>query len=167
MSRRLVCLFLLAAAASAGPARAALGETLGDLQKRFGRPDPQLNQHAPKNVAHWSIETMQSERLIYTVTFNAKGRSIAEGLKPVRRAVLTDEFAEQFVQSQLAIHGNTAALRQPKPGEKFTFAKQEFTCAANEAIWVDEASDFMIVWVRGPKGHVLAVRAEMLAAPAP
>jgi len=167
VSSRFASVLFLAAALATNPARAALGEMLGDLQKRFGRPDPQLNQHAAKNVAHWSIETMQSERLVYTVTFNPKGRSIAEGLKPVRRAVLTDEFAEQFVQSQLAVHGNTAAMRQPKSGEKFTFAKQEFTCGANEVIWVDEASDFMIVWVRDPKGHVLAVRAEMLATPAP
>lgn len=165
MSRPLFGLFL-ALALAGGPVRAALGETLGDLQKRFGRPDPQLNARTAKNVAHWSIETMQSERLVYTVTFNARGRSIAEGLKPVRRAVLTDELAERFVQSQLAIHRSAATPRQPQPGEKFTFAKQEFTCAANERIWVDEAGDFMIVWVRGPKGHVLAVRAEMLAPPA-
>ncbi len=167
MRSRLLATLFLAAAVSTSPARAALGETLGDLQKRFGRPDPQLNQHAPKNVAHWSIETMQSERLIYTVTFNPKGRSIAEGLKPVRRAILTDDLAQQFVDTQLALHAKAATTRQPQPGEKFTFAKQEFTCAANEAVWVDEASDFMIVWVRDPKGHVLAVRAEMLATPAP
>ncbi|MFZ5496993.1 MAG: hypothetical protein ACOZE5_16870 [Verrucomicrobiota bacterium] len=167
MSRRrsrLLCLLLLAGLVAA-PARAALGETLAEIQRRFGRPDPMLQQPSQKNVTVWAIETMQSERLIYTVTFGAKGHSIAEGLKPVRRAVLTGDFAQQFVDSQLAIHAG-ATPRIPQPGEKYTFGGQEFTCGANEAVWVDEARDFLIVWLKGAKGHVLAVRAEMLR-PAP
>jgi hypothetical protein len=162
VSRRLpillACLLL-----SAVSARAALGETLADLRKRFGPPDPQ-QPYAPKNVAHWSIETEQSERLIYTVTFNAKGFSIAEGLKPMGRAVLVEPIAQSFVDSQFALHREANTTRQPKPGEKYRFAGQEFVCAANEAVWVDETNDFMIVWVKGKQALVMAVRAEMLAA---
>lgn len=168
VTNRLLSLFaclLLSAVAS----RAALGEAQAEIQKRFGRPDPWLQQGSQKNVVIWAIETPQSERLIYTVTFNAKGHSIAEGLKPVRRAVLTDALAQQFVDNQLAVHPDADAPRTPKPGEKYTFAGQEFVCAANEAVWVDEAHDFLVVWVKDPKGkgHVLAVRAEMLRAAVP
>lgn len=157
----LACLLL-----SLPNAQAALGETLADLRKRFGPPEPQPHQ-VQKNVVHWSIETEQSERLIYTVTFNAKGQSMAEGLKPVGRAVLAEPLAQSFVDSQFAMHRGAASTRTPKPGEKYRFAGQEFTCAANEAVWVDETHDFMIVWAKDPKGKglVLAVRAEMLAAP--
>ncbi|RXK53668.1 hypothetical protein ESB00_18445 [Oleiharenicola lentus] len=152
---------------SAVSTRAALGETLADLRKRFGPPEP-LQPHAAKNVSHWSIETEQSERLIYTVTFNAKGFSIAEGLKPVGRAVLAEALAQSFVDSQFALHRNATSTRTPKPGEKYRFAGQDFVCAPNEAVWVDETHDFMIVWAKDPKGKglVMAVRAEMLA-PAP
>jgi hypothetical protein len=145
--------------------QAALGEKLSDLQRRFGRPDPMLQQQ--KNVTVWAIETAQSERLIYTVTFNAKGFSIAEGLKPAGRAILAEQIAQSFVDSQFAMHRDAASTRMPKPGEKYRFAGQEFVCAANEAVWVDETHDFMVVWVKDPKGKglVMAVRAEMLAAP--
>jgi hypothetical protein len=145
-------------------ARAALGETEGEIARRFGRPDPLLQQGSQKNVTLWAIETPQSERLAYTVTFNAKGRSMGEGLKPVRRAVLTNDYAQSFVDSQLAMHPTATpeSTRQPKPGEKYTFASQEFACGADEKVWVDITHDFLIVWVQGPKGHVLAVRAEML-----
>ena len=155
----LTCLLLTAAPA----AHAALGETQPEIQKRFGRPDPWLQQGSQKHVVLWAIETPQSERLVYTVTFNPKGHSMAEGLKPVRRAILTTAFAQQFVDSQLAVHPGATA-RTPQPGEKYTFAGQEFVCGANEAVWVDEAADFLIVWVKDPKGkgHVLAVRSEML-----
>ncbi len=165
VSRRLPILFAcLLSSAVAG--RAALGETLAELRQRFGPPEP-LQPYAQKNVSHWSIETEQSERLIYTVTFNAKGLSIAEGLKPVGRAVLVEPIAQSFVDSQFALHRGATSTRMPKPGEKYRFAGQEFVCAANEAVWVDETHDFMIVWAKDPKGKglVMAVRAEMLAAP--
>lgn len=162
--RRLLPTLLASLLLAAAPGRAALGETASEIQRRFGRPDPLLQQGLQRNVILWSIETPQSERLVYTVTFNGKGRSMAEGLKPVRRAVLTDDYAQNFIDSQLALHpqATDTTTRQPKPGEKYTFAGQEFTCAANEAVWVDPANDFLIVWVRDPKGHVLAVRSEML-----
>jgi hypothetical protein len=160
LSTVLSCLVLAASPA----AHAALGETESEIARRFGRPDPLLQQGSQRNVTLWAIETPQSERLVYTVTFNAKGHSMGEGLKPVRRAVLTNDYAQSFVDSQLAMHPTATpeSTLQPKPGEKYTFAGQEFACAANEKVWVDAAHDFLIVWVQGPKGHVLAVRAEML-----
>lgn len=156
---------LLACLLTACPpaARAALGETQAEIQRRFGRPDPWLQHGLQKNVMIWAIETPQSERLVYTVTFNAKGHSMAEGLKPVGRAMLTDNYAQSFVDNQLAMHPEAKDTPRLKPGDKFTFGGQAFTCGANEAVWVDEKADFMIVWSQGPKGHVLAVRREMLA----
>ena len=159
---RFLTLLLLAAGMATIPARAVLGETASDLQKRFGRPDPTLQQGLHKQVIIWAIETPQGERLIYTVTFNSKGISIAEGIKPGRRAVLTDALAQNFVENQLAVRRDETTTQQPRPGEKYKFAGQEFTRAANEEVWVDEASDFMIVRVKGKEPLVMAVRAEML-----
>lgn len=143
------------------PARAILGESLDSLQKRFGKQDQQIRPQ--KNVAMWSLESDDSERLVYTVTFDAKGHSMAEGLKPVKAIPLPRDAAEAFVASQLAPYHGAASTRAVKPGEKYTFAKQEFTCAANEKVFVDEVNDFMIVWVQGKPGMVMAVRAAMVA----
>lgn len=158
---RLVTLLLLAAGLAAAPARAALGESLAALQKRFGRPEPQVQRQ--KNVAIWSIESAPTERLIYTVTFNDQGHSIAEGLKPSRSAILTDDYALSFVQDQLAAQRDTHAMLTPKPGEAYFFAGQRFTCGPAERVWVDPTADFLIVWSKGPQAYVMAVRAEMLA----
>lgn len=155
-------LWLLCAglAVGAGPAQAILGEDLGTLTKRFGRQDQQVRPQ--KNVAMWSLETEDSERLVYTVTFDAKGRSIGEGIKPVKMIPIPNDAAEAFVASQLAPYGDVE-IRRVKPGEKYTFAGQEFSCAANEVVYVDEAKDLMVVWVQGKPGMVMAVRAAMLA----
>ncbi len=144
------------------PARlpAGLGETLDDLKKRFGPPERQ--EHPQKGTEMWFIETEMSHRLVYTVTFDPKGRSIAEGLKPVRRANLTAGHAQDFIDSQLAMHPGTGTTRAVKPGEKYTFAKQEFVCAEHEAVLVDETQDFMIIWNKSSQPLVMAVRAEML-----
>lgn len=162
---RLRPFLLLAALAATVPARAVLGEAQADIVKRFGRPDPNLQQGAAKNVIVWAIETRTDDRIAYTVTFNARGQSIAEGLKPIRRAVLTERLAQDFVDDQLSIRKDEAGTRQPKPGERYTFAKQEFTCGPNEAVWVDEAADLMILWIKGPQPLVMGVRAEMLQKP--
>lgn len=143
------------------PAWAVLGETRDALQKRFGRPDPQVRPQ--KNVTMWSIETDASERLLYTVTFDEQGRSIGEGLKPVRSARLAEKVARAFIDSQLAPYAGAESMRVVKPGEKYVFAGQEFTCAANEEVWVDVANDVMVVWLRGRESYVMAVRAAMLA----
>ena len=160
MSPRAACLLLLALPLAAVPARAGLGETLDDLKKRFGPP---FKQDQPqKGMEMWFIETENSQRLVYTVTFNAEGRSIAEGLKPVRRAVMTTKHAQDFIDSQLAMHKAAGSTRTVKPGERYTFARQVFTCNSHEAVFVDEAQDFMIVWNKGNDPLVMAVRAEML-----
>jgi hypothetical protein len=164
-SARLALLLVVAGLMAAAPARAVIGETLAEIQKRFGRPDPELQQGSKRNVVVWAIETRQDDRIAYTVTFNGQGRSIAEGLKPIRRALLTDDLAQNFVEDQLAIRASAASTRTPKPGEKYIFAQQEFTCGANEAVWVDETADLMIVWVKGRQPLVMAVRAEMLRKP--
>lgn len=160
MSLRAVRLLLLALPLLAAPARAALGESLDDLKKRFGPPE--RPEHAQKNVELWFIETEMSHRLAYTVTFDARGRSIAEGLRPVRRAVMTAKHAQNFIDSQLAMHREAGSTRAVKPGEKYAFAGQVFTCAEHEVVLVDETQDFMIVWNRSSQPLVMAVRAEML-----
>jgi len=153
--------FLALACVAPGPAWAVLGETRDALQKRFGRPDPQLRPQ--KNVTMWSIETDASERLLYTVTFDEQGRSIGEGLKPVRNARLVEKVARAFIDSQLAPYAGSETMRTVKPGEKYVFAGQEFTCGKNEEVMLDPANDIMIVWLRGRESYVLAVRAAMLA----
>lgn len=142
------------------PAWAVLGESLDTLTKRFGKQETQVRPQ--KHVALWSLESDDSERLVYTVTFDEKGRSMGEGLKPVKIVPLPKEVAEAFIATQLEPYAGAASTRAVKPGEKYTFAGQEFTCAANETVFVDEVNDFMIVWVRAKPGMVMAVRAAML-----
>lgn len=144
----------------ATPAWAVLGENLDTLTKRFGKQDPQVRPQ--KNVAMWSLESDDSERLLYTVTFDSKGRSIAEGLKPVKMVPLPRDIAETFIATQLAAYAGAATTKAPKPGEMYRFAGQDFTCAPNEKVLVDEVNDFMVVWVQAKPGMVLAVRAAML-----
>lgn len=153
-------LFTLLALAAALPARAVLGEDLDTLTKRFGKQDPQVRPQ--KHVAMWSLESDDSERLVYTVTFDDKGRSIGEGIKPVKMIPLPRDAAEAFIATQLAPYAGAASTRSVKPGEKYRFAGQDFTCAGNEVVYVDEANDFMIVWAKGKPGMVMAVRAAML-----
>lgn len=155
---KLICLILSLAAAS--PAWAILGENLDTLTKRFGKQDPQLRPQ--KNVAMWSLETDDSERLVYTVTFDSKGRSIAEGIKPAKTMPLPKDVAETFIASQLAAYAGAETTKSFKPGEKYRFAGEEFTCAPGEQVLVDEVNDFMVVWVQGKPGMVMAVRAAML-----
>ena len=159
MSLRAVHLLFLALPLVAAPLRAALGETLEDLKKRFGPP---FRQEQPqKGMEMWFIETELTHRLVYTVTFNAEGRSIAEGLKPVRRAVMTAKHAQDFIDSQLAMRPDATTTRNVKPGEKYAFAGQSFTCGEHETVLLDEKNDFMIVWNKGNAPLVMAVRSEM------
>lgn len=160
--RKLAVIVLLAAALPA-PGFAVLGENLDSLRKRFGRPAPQ--ERPQRNVATWFIETEQDERLVYTVTFGADGRSIAEGLKPIGRALLKERMIQEFIDNQLAGHPDAATARTVKPGEKYAFAGRELVCAAGEQVIVDEKNDFLIVAVRGQPPSVIALRAEMLRPP--
>ncbi len=162
LRRILVLAWLFVTGLAGRPLHAALGETASEIEKRFGRPDPQLQQGAHKNVVVWAIETPQSERLIYTVTFDRRGRSIAEGLKPGRRAILDEEIAKNFVANQLAVRKDDKTTRLPRPGEKYTFAGELFTRAPNEEVWVDEGNDLMVIRATGREPFVLAVRADFL-----
>lgn len=151
---------LVLSLAVASPAWAVLGENLDTLTKRFGKQDVQLRPQ--KHVAMWSLESDDSERLVYTVTFDSKGRSIAEGLKPTKMVPLPKDVVETFISSQLAPYAGAETTKAIKPGEKYRFAGQEFTCADNEKVVVDETNDFMIVYVHAKPGMIMAVRAAML-----
>lgn len=155
-----VGLVLLAAVLVSAPAFAVLGEELESLRKRFGRPSPELKPQ--KNVSTWFIETEAGERVMYTVTFGADGRSIAEGLKPVGRALLKPELVREFVDEQREQFLDSKTVRIVKPGEKYAFAGRALTCGAHEQVIVDEPGDYLIVTIGGETPSVLAVRAEML-----
>jgi hypothetical protein len=135
-----------------GIASARLGETLGQLKERFGRPEPQTQ----KNVALWFFEA-EDGRLAYSVTFDAHGHSIAEGIKPVKRARLTEEMAEEFIRAQLAVFGDSKTARTLKPGERFVFAGQQFTVGENEQTILDEPRGYLIVWIRGLAPSIMVV----------
>lgn len=143
---------LMAAAASA-----RVGESVASIKERFGKPDPK----SPKNMVIWFIEASNGP-LVYTVTYNAKGFSIAEGLKPLKTATLTAESAKNFIQDQVALIKDSSTTRVVKPREKYAFGGQAFMCAEDEFVVLDQANDLLIVWSRGGVGSVLAVSREML-----
>ena len=156
VSRSLLAAFLLLGL-TAATAHARLGDTMAQLKKQFGSPEPQSR----KNVAVWFFE-IQDGRMIYTVTFNAKGQSIAEGLKPIMNALFTSNIAQNFIEAQVGPFRDSKTLRTLDPGEKYTFAGQAFSCGAQERVLVDEANDFLIIWTRTGLPAVMAVRREMM-----
>ena len=139
---------------------ARVGEPVARIKERFGKPDPK----SPKNMVIWFIETNNGP-LVYTVTYNAKGISIAEGLKPLKSAVLTARSANDFIQDQVALIKDGAATRIMKPGERFEFAGQPFVCGENEFVLMDNTHDLLVIWARGSTGTVLAVSREMFQRP--
>lgn len=156
--RHLVPLLLACAACAAAlPAPARLGETAADLRKRFGRPESQ----PAKNVSVWLIEEAGGA-LLYTVTFDDRNRSIAEGLKPFRQARLTEQTARNFIADQLAVLADTSTARAVKPGEAYTFAGGGFVCGEGEQVLVDEQAGVLIVWAQRAPASVLAVTAEFV-----
>ena len=138
-------------------AQARLGDTLSQLKSQFGSPESQSR----KNVAVWFFE-IQDGRMIYTVTFNAKGLSIAEGLKPIKNALFTTDIAQNFIHAQVEPFRDSKTLHTLGPGDKYTFAGQAFTCGAQENVIVDEANDFLLIWTRTGLPAVMAVRREMM-----
>lgn len=153
---RLLTLTLLVLWA-AGPVHARLGEKMADLRSRFGKPEAQLQ----KNAFIWLIEE-NAGALVYSVTFNEQGISIAEGLKPLRQSKLTEQSAQNFIGEQLATlpAGNTA--HEVKTGESYTFAGEKFTCGTNERVVVDDTNGLLIVWTFAPNPNVLAVTRELV-----
>ena len=157
VSRR--CLFLLSAGWLAVTAQARLGETLADLKKRYDSPAPQIRRDDTN--ATWLFDEGDSGQLAYTVTFNAKGRSIAEGMKPVKRARFSKETALEFIEMQLAPYRDSKTQRILKPGEKYRFAGQDFTCGKEEYVVLDEPRGLLLIWSQGVDPSVMVVSPEM------
>jgi len=156
-ARRLSLGLLLSALALVPSAQARLGEKAADLRARFGKPETQPQ----KNISVWLIEE-SAGALVYTVTFNEQGVSIAEGLKPFRQAKLTEQTAQNFIAEQLATLPSGHAAREVKVGENYTFAGEKFTCSANERVVVDGQNGLLVVWTLAPSPNVLAVTRELV-----
>ncbi len=154
---KILPLLLLAVALPATPARAVLGETLEQLKAHMGKPEPQTR----KDAAVWFYE-VEDGRLVFTVTFNDRGLSIAEGLKPLKRAIFTKEAAQDFITAQLSLAKDSKTLRTFKPGEAYTFGGKPYACGPDEFASVDEANDLAIVWNRSRAPSVIAFRREFL-----
>ena len=152
-------LFALFACSLLLPAQARLGETLSELQKRYGKPETQ--DRSTKSSATWYLEGEEGA-LIYTATFNAKGKSIGEGMKPLRHAKFTDETVRLFIEVQLAPYRDSKTLRTVKPNEKYVFGGKENTASTEEVVIVDEANDLLIVWSRGGAPSVMALRSVLM-----
>jgi hypothetical protein len=160
MSARLRLLsVLLLAAIAAQPAWALLGETVGDIKKRLGPPEPQLEKS--KESAYWLFEGDDGQ-LMYSVTFNAQGKSIAEGLKPLKRARFNRTRVMEFIDSELVLVRDSPTLRVVKPGEAYKFAGRQFVCAETEYIVVDPERDTLVMWSQSGVPNVLVLSAEML-----
>jgi hypothetical protein len=154
-AHRIVLILLSCLVLSTGHAR--LGETLAKIKERYGKPAAQTR----KDAAVWFFDTEDERQLVYTVTFNANGRSIAEGLKPLKRAVLTQDAAQRFIDGQIEPYRESKTMRTVRPGENYVFARQQFTGAEQEIVIVDDPNGILIVWTRGGLPSVMAVSPEM------
>ena len=140
-------------------AEATLGDTLEQLKIRYGKPEQQARPR--KDQAVWLFEA-EDGQLMFNVTFDARGHSIAEGLRPVKRANFTKDIAEDFIQGQIAPYRNSKTIHTFKSGEKYRFAGQIFTCGDQEVAVVDDANGILIIWEQGGVPSVMAVTASMV-----
>jgi len=140
-------------------AHARLGETLAQLKARYRDPLPQA--HRDPGSAVWLFEGDDGQ-LVYTVTFNAKGLSIAEGLKPLKRALFPRDTVQDFIDMQLEPYRGSKTTRTLKPGEQYTFAGKTMVCGEQESVVMDEPNGVLIVWNRSGLPSVIAIRPEML-----
>lgn len=154
--RPALALTLACAFAAAPSAQARIGESGADLRKRFGRPESQ----PAKDVLVWLIEE-PSGALLYTVTFDGRGISIAEGLKPFRQAALSEQSARNFIRDQLSVLADVRAARAVKPGESYAFGGETLVCGENEQVIVDDANNLLVIWATRPPS-VLAATHEMM-----
>jgi|SRR6478609_9556594 len=152
---------LLLAAAGALPAAARLGDTLSDLKKQFGPPEVQMEKR--KDNAYWLFEGDDGQ-LMYSVTFNPQGRSMAEGLKPLKLARFNKARVMEFIDSELILVRDSPTLRRPKTGESYTFAGKTLTVAPTEYIAVDDKNGILVVWSQSGVPAVLVISPEMLNA---
>lgn len=148
--------FTLLAALAPIAAHARLGDSAADLKKRFGRPELESR----KDNLFWLFEG-DNGQLLYTVTLNADGRSIAEGLKPHKRARFHDSDAQVFMDSQLAPFEGSKTLRVVKPGEPYRFAGPDFVCQTFEHVVLDEPRGLLLVWNKSANPSVLVVSPAM------
>ena len=154
--RSLLVLLLLALTTTTGFAR--LGDSLAKLKEHFGKsPDPK----SPKGMAVWFVESVDGP-LVYTVTLNAQGVSIAEGIKPLKRAVLTQQIAQDFLEDQMTLTKDSKTARILKPGDKYEFAKQVYACGDHEWVLVDDARGILLIWAQGGIPSIMAVTREMM-----
>jgi len=151
-------LVVLLALGLAPLASARLGENLSQLKQRYGKPVDQ----SKKDVAIWLFETAGDGQLLFTATLNAKGLAIAEGLKPLKHAQLTEDDVRNFTDIQLAPYRGSKTLLSVAPGQKYTFAGRELACGADESVMVDDANGVLVVWNRGDTPSMLAVSRELL-----
>ena len=152
---RLSALLLLTALLAA-PASARLGESLAEISQRFGKP---LSQTAKDN-ASWLFEVVDGA-VLYSVTFDPEGRSIAEGLKPVKRALFTRKTALTFIEGQLVPFEDSPTKRIVPAGEKYRFAGKEFTCGQDEHVVLDEPRGLLLVWSQGREPAVMVLSPAM------
>ena len=138
------------------PASARLGETLAELSRRYDKP---ISQTAKDN-ASWLFEVVDGA-LLYSVTFDANGRSIAEGLKPIKRAVFSRKTVMTFIEGQLVPYEDSPTKRIVPPGEKYRFAGKDFTCGQDEYVVLDEPRGLLLVWSQGREPAVMVVAPEM------
>jgi len=158
---RLLLVATLMFATIATPAWARLGDPVSKLKDRFGRAP---ERESPKGMAIWFIESIDGA-LVYSATLNAKGIIIAEGIKPLKRAILTTEIAKDFLQDQMAPYLQSKTARVVPPGEKYEFARQSFDCGANEFVFVDEPNGILLIWSRAGIPSVIALSPEVLLRP--
>jgi hypothetical protein len=152
---------LLLAAAGALPAAARLGDTLSDLKKQFGPPEVQMEKR--KDNAYWLFEGDDGQ-LMYSVTFNAKGLSIAEGLKPLKLARFNKTRVMEFIDAQIALIRESPTLHVVKPGELYNFAGRQYVGGVTEYVVVDDAHGVLIVWQQSGVPSVLVISPEMMNA---
>ena len=157
--KRSLILVAFACLLTAVPVQARLGETLGELQKRYGKPEPQVKTN--KSAATWYLEGEEGQ-MVYTATFDAKGKSIGEGMKPVRYAKFTPQTVRIFIEMQLAPYQDSKTVRTVKPGEKYVFGGKQYTASPEETVIVDDANDFLIVWTQSASPSVMAVRSVLM-----
>jgi hypothetical protein len=139
------------------PVQARLGDTLGKIKERFGKPADQPR----KGTEVWYFEA-EDGQLAYSVVFNAKGLSISERFEPVRRAQFTDQAVQSFIKMQLEVDRGSKTARTVKPGENYTFAGKAFSCAVGQVVIIDEPNGILIVWTRSGVPSVMAVRPEAM-----
>jgi hypothetical protein len=152
MKRHLIFAFLTSLTLI--PVQARPGDTIDVLKKSFGTPAPQ-DKRDPRSAV-WFFEG-EDGQLVYTVTFDAHGKSIAEGLKPLKYAIFSRATVQNFIDGQIAPYRGSKTLRNVNPGEKYSFGGKIYPCGDQELVLVDDANNILIIWSRGATPLVMAV----------